>query len=331
MAHILVTGGAGYIGSTVASQLIAAGHDVTIIDNLSRNGRLNLPAGVRFLEADINRLEAVISKEDGIDAVMHFAAYMAAGESMQDPDLYWRNNTEGSLALMRSMRRLGIKNLIFSSTAAVYGDPERLPIDESAATRPTNTYGATKLAVDMAITSYCQAYGMAAVSLRYFNVAGAALGPDGSAVCGERHEPETHLIPLALAAAHRKEASFTLFGGDYPTEDGTCIRDYIHVSDLADAHLLALGHLDAGRHAIYNLGNGNGFSNRQVLEAVSRVTGHPMDILTGPRRPGDPAALVASSRKAQEELGWKPRKPAIDDIVKDAWAFYRLTDGQKTA
>jgi UDP-glucose 4-epimerase len=315
--NILVTGGAGYVGSTVATKLLEAGHNVTIIDNLSRNGRLNLPAKARFIQADVKDLASVISADDKIDAVMHFAAFIAAGESVKQPEIYWQNNTVQSLSMLNAMRQLGIRKLIFSSTAAVYGNPQHVPITEDEPTKPTNPYGSSKLAIDMAVESECTAYGLAATSLRYFNVAGSYK------TVGERHDPETHIIPLALKAAAEKQPNFTIFGNDYPTSDGTCVRDYIHVGDLASAHLLALEHLEDSKHTVYNLGNGNGFSNRQIVEAVSTVTGATLDITFGPRREGDPATLIASSDKARNILGWQPQVDKIDDIIADAWRFYQ--------
>jgi len=313
---ILVTGGAGYIGSTTATQLIEAGHEVIVLDNLSYGHRDAVPEKARFVKGDITEIGSHFSAEDGIEAVLHFGAFIAAGESVRQPDKYWHNNTIGSIKLLDAMRTLQIKKLIFSSTAAVYGNPVHIPITEDEPKKPTNPYGMTKLAVDMAISSECGAYGLAATSLRYFNVAGAY------GVCGERHEPETHIIPLALAAAN-KQTPFYLFGDDYPTEDGTCIRDYIHVSDLARAHLLALEHLQEGKHTIYNLGNGKGFSNKQVVAAAEAVTGKTIALEIQPRREGDPATLVASSEKAKTVLGWVPQKPTLEEMISDAWQFYQ--------
>jgi UDP-glucose 4-epimerase len=312
---LVVTGGAGYIGSNVAALLIEHGHKVIVLDNLSNGNRDAVPADARFIEADIADFGAVITPQDGIDAVLHFAALMAAGESVIKPEIYWENNTVGSLKLLSALRELGIKQLIFSSTAAIYGNPERVPIVETAAKNPTNPYGMTKLAIDMAIGSECVAHGLAATSLRYFNVAGAYQQ------YGERHPVETHIIPLALAAADMG-TTFNVFGTDYPTPDGTCIRDYIHIRDLAEAHVLALDHLAAGQHQIYNLGNGNGFSNREVLAAVEAVTGKQLAVQEQARRAGDPAQLIASSKLAQTELGWQPKYPDLKEIIADAWEFY---------
>ncbi|MBL8159039.1 UDP-glucose 4-epimerase GalE [Candidatus Saccharibacteria bacterium] len=313
---ILVTGGAGYIGSTVATQLVEAGHEVVVLDLVANSARIFLPAQVRLIEGDIAQLQHYITKDDGIEAVLHLAAHLSAGESMQVPEKYWHNNTVGTLRLLDAMRELGIRKLIFSSTAAVYGNPKETPITEESEKNPTNTYGMTKLATDMAITSECIAHGLAAISLRFFNVAGAY------GLCGERHDPETHIIPLAFEAITGKRDGFMLFGDDYPTEDGTCVRDYIHVSDLAKAHILALGALTPGKHDIFNLGNGNGFSNRQVVAAVEKVTGRQLPVAVAPRRAGDPAVLIASSQKARDVLGWQPEKAGLEEIIGDAWKFY---------
>jgi UDP-glucose 4-epimerase len=239
---------------------------------------------------------------------------------MVRPEIYWDANLVGSLALLDAMRAAGVRRLVFSSTAAVYGNPSELPITETATTAPTNTYGATKLAFDMAIASEATAHDLAAVSLRYFNVAGALIRADGTAI-GERHDPETHLIPIALQVAAGKRDKLQLFGDDYPTVDGTCVRDYIHVADLAKAHLLALDAAEPARHKVYNLGNGNGFTNRQVVDVVREVTGHPVPVEMAARREGDPVALVASAQRARDELGWVPARPTLHDMVGDAWAF----------
>lgn len=313
---ILIIGGAGYIGSVVATMLLDAGHEVVVLDRKASSARGFLPTGVKLVDAELENVGEVLDVNPGVEAVLHFAAYIEAGESMSKPEKYWRNNTIGSLVLLDALRERGIRKLIFSSTAAVYGNPKEIPITEDAPKNPTNTYGMTKLAVDMAITSEAGAYGLAATSLRYFNVAGAY------GKCGERHSPETHIIPLLLEVASGKRESFTLYGDDYPTEDGTNVRDYIHVADLARAHILALDHLEEGRHTIYNLGNGSGFSNRQVVQAVEKVVGHKLPVTTGPRREGDPATLVASSKRAHEDLGWSPQK-SLEDMVADAWAFYQ--------
>ncbi|MER7415432.1 UDP-glucose 4-epimerase GalE [Micromonospora peucetia] len=318
---LLVTGGAGFIGSVVTRLLLDAGHEVVVLDDLRTGHREALAPDATYVDASVHEAARVLTPDAGFDGVLHFAALIAAGESMARPELYWHTNTVGSIALIDAVRAAGVPRLVFSSTAAVYGNPTELPIPETAVKAPTNTYGATKLAVDMALTSEAIGHGLAAVSLRYFNVAGAYL--DGDVALGERHDPETHLIPIALEVAAGRREKLQLFGDDYPTVDGTCVRDYIHVADLARAHLLALDAATAGQHRIYNLGNGNGFSNRQVVDVVREVTGHPVPVEVAPRRDGDPAELVASSALAQEELGWVPQKPALPDIVADAWAFYR--------
>ncbi|MGI5214330.1 UDP-glucose 4-epimerase GalE [Plantactinospora sp. CA-290183] len=318
---LLVTGGAGYIGSVVTRMLLDAGHRVVVLDDLRTGHPEALAPEAEVVRTSIHDAATVLTPDAGFDGIMHFAALIAAGESMVKPEIYWANNTVGSLALLDAARVAGVPRFVFSSTAAVYGDPASVPIPETAAPLPTNTYGATKLAVDMALTSMAAGHGLAATSLRYFNVAGAYLRP-GTAL-GERHEPETHLIPMALRVAAGKLEKLQLFGDDYPTPDGTCVRDYIHVEDLARAHLLALEAARPGEHRVYNLGNGNGFSNRQVVEAVREVTGRPVPAETAPRRAGDPAILVASSERARTELGWLPARPALTDIVADAWAFYQ--------
>lgn len=313
---ILVTGGAGYIGSVMTTKLLEEGHEVVILDNLSEGHEDAIPQGVsRFINADIAKVADVIKPEDGIEAVIHLAAFIAAGESMTKPEIYWENNTIGTLKMLDGLRTLGIKKLIFASSAAVYGNPVSVPITEDAPAKPTNTYGMTKLAMDMAITSECIAHGLAATSLRFFNVAGAY----GDA--GERHRTETHIIPIALEVLAGKRETFSIFGDDYPTKDGTCVRDYIHVVDLARAASMALQKLQTGTHTIYNLGNGDGFSNREVIDAVERVTGEKLPVTVAPRREGDPAVLIASSDLAQKELGWVPSRPTLDDMIKDAWQF----------
>ncbi|MGH8791858.1 MAG: UDP-glucose 4-epimerase GalE [Stackebrandtia sp.] len=314
----LVTGGAGYIGSVVATMLVEAGHDVVVLDDCSTGRAEAVPDGAALVRARVHDAADVLTGD--FDAVFHFAGLIAAGESMTDPEIYWDNNTVGTLALLSAMREAGVPRLVFSSTAAVYGDPQRLPIDEDAATAPTNTYGATKLAADYAIASQATAHGLAAASLRYFNVVGAYRDERGL-WHGERHEPETHLIPLALQAAAGERDMLKLFGDDYDTVDGTCVRDYIHVADLARAHLLAVDQVTPGVHKVFNLGNGAGFSNRQVVETIEAVTGLTVPLEKAPRRPGDPATLVASSERAQRELGWRPEKPALADMVADAWKF----------
>ncbi|MBM7079584.1 UDP-glucose 4-epimerase GalE [Micromonospora sp. MMS20-R1-14] len=318
---LLVTGGAGYIGSVVTRMLLDAGHRVTVLDDLRTGHRAALAPDATHVELPVHEAARVLTPDAGFDGVLHFAALIAAGESMVHPERYWHANTVSSIALIDAVRAARVPRLVFSSTAAVYGNPVELPIPETAVKAPTNTYGATKLAVDLVLTSEATAHDLAAVSLRYFNVAGAYLR-DGLAI-GERHDPETHLIPIALDVAAGRREKLQLFGDDYPTVDGTCVRDYIHVEDLARAHLLALTAAVPGRHRIYNLGNGSGFTNRQVVDVVREVTGHPVPVETAPRREGDPAELVASSALARQELGWVPEKPTLTDMVGDAWAFYR--------
>ncbi|EKX67281.1 UDP-glucose 4-epimerase GalE [Streptomyces ipomoeae] len=309
----LVTGGAGYVGSVVAQHLLEAGHEVVVLDNLSTGFREGVPAGATFVEDDIR--DAGKWLDPSFDAVLHFAAFSQVGESVVKPEKYWDNNVGGTMALLAAMREAGVRKLVFSSTAATYGEPETTPIVESAPTKPTSPYGASKLAVDHMITGEAAAHGLGAVSLRYFNVAGA-YGP-----CGERHDPESHLIPLVLQVAQGKRDAISVFGDDYPTPDGTCIRDYIHVADLAEAHLLALDAAVPGEHLICNLGNGNGFSVREVIETVRQVTGHPIPEVVAPRRGGDPAVLVASAQTARDRLGWNPSRADLAEIIADAWEF----------
>lgn len=312
---LCVTGGAGYVGSVCAQTLLEAGHEVVIVDDLSTGNRDAVPAGAHFVEGNIVDVIDRVFTEHAIDGVLHFAARSLVGESMVDPATYWHDNLGVSLRLLDSMRAHGVGSLVFSSTAATYGEPEETPIVETAPTHPTNPYGASKLAIDYAITSYCQAYGLAATSLRYFNVAGAY----GS--IGENHITETHLIPLVLQVAMGFRDKIMIFGDDWPTKDGTCVRDYIHIRDLADAHLLALEANTAGTHAIYNLGSGDGYTVREVIEACREVTGHPIPAEVAPRRAGDPAVLIASSAKIQDELGWDPTRTELGRIVSDAWEF----------
>ncbi|MFG2114621.1 UDP-glucose 4-epimerase GalE [Streptomyces sp. NPDC048718] len=321
MSKYLVTGGAGYVGSTVATHLLEAGHEVTVLDDLSTGFREGVPAGAKFIEGRIQ--DAARWLDSSYDGVLHFAAFSQVGESVAKPEKYWDNNVGGTMALIAAMRDAGVRQLVFSSTAATYGEPKTVPITESAPTAPTNPYGATKLAVDHMITGECAAHGLAAVSLRYFNVAGAYKE------CGERHDPESHLIPLVLQVALGKRAAINVYGDDYPTPDGTCVRDYIHVADLAEAHLAALGAMKPGEHQICNLGNGNGFSVREVVETVRKVTGHPVLEVMAERRAGDPAVLVASADAARERLGWTPSRPDLAAIVEDAWAFAQKKEAEQ--
>jgi UDP-glucose 4-epimerase len=318
---LLVTGGAGYVGSVTSRLLLDAGHEVVVLDNLVTGFREAVAPDATFVQKDIKDAADVLTPEAAFDAVLHFAGLIAAGESMARPELYWHDNVVKSLALLDAVRAARVPRFIFSSTAAVYGNPLELPIPETAVKAPTNTYGATKLTFDHALTSEAFAHGLAAVSLRYFNVAGAYIR-DGHEI-GERHDPETHLIPITLQAAAGKRDKLQLFGDDYPTVDGTNVRDYIHVEDLARAHLLALDAATGSEHKIYNLGNGNGFSNKQVVEVAREVTGAELPIEIAPRRDGDPATLVASSAKARDELGWVPQKNTLQAMIGDAWTFYR--------
>ncbi|MGW8351751.1 UDP-glucose 4-epimerase GalE [Streptomyces wedmorensis] len=316
----LVTGGAGYVGSVVAAHLLERGHRVTVLDDLSTGFAEGVPDGAEFVEGRIQ--DAAKWLDASYDGVLHFAAFSQVGESVAKPEKYWENNVGGTIALLAAMRDAGVRRLVFSSTAATYGEPETVPITETAPTSPTSPYGASKLAVDHMIGGECAAHGLAAVSLRYFNVAGAY----GS--LGEHHHPESHLVPLVLQVALGEREAISVYGEDYPTPDGTCVRDYIHVADLAEAHLLALDAMTAdsvpaGEHLICNLGNGNGFSVRQVVETAREVTGHPIPEITAARRPGDPAVLVASADAARERLGWTPSRPDLAAVVADAWAFAR--------
>lgn len=331
--RILVTGGAGYIGGTVASLLLSQGHHPVVLDDLCHSRREMVPPGVEFIEGDIaNRdlIETIFksarTENKPFDSVLHFAALIEAGESMVHPEKYFRNNTASTLAMLEAVIAEGPRRLVFSSTAAVYGEPEAVPITETARLKPTNAYGESKLIVETMLNWFHSIHGLRSVALRYFNVAGAPEGPDGI-TRGEDHEPESHLIPLILDVALGRRKSIRIYGNDYSTPDGTCIRDYIHVSDLAEAHVLALKALDTDAaqksRLIFNLGNGQGFSVREVIESARRVTGHPIPAELHPRRPGDPAILVASSEKATQQLGWKPRYSQLDDIVRTAWIWHQ--------
>ena len=314
----LVTGGAGYIGGTVAQLLLDRGREVMIYDNLCHGHRSMLPTNAEFIEGDLadrEKLEKIL--HNGIDGVMHFAALIEAGESMKRPEIYFRNNSASTLSLLEAMLATGVNRLVFSSTAAVYGEPESIPIQEEAPLRPTNAYGESKLLVEHMLDWLNQIHGFRYASLRYFNVAGAIVGR------GEAHEPESHLIPLILDVALGRRDNIKIFGQDYPTKDGSCVRDYIHVQDLARAHLLAFDALENRSKMIYNLGNGVGFTVREVIESARRVTGHPIPVVEVPRRPGDPAVLIASSEKIGKELGWTPEYSKLDDIVKSAWEWHR--------
>jgi UDP-glucose 4-epimerase len=318
--RLLVTGGAGYIGSVVAAVAAGEGHEVAILDDLSTGHADAVPPAAAFTKGTVrDHAEALLA--DGADAVLHFAAKSLVGESVANPALYWEHNLGGTLALLEAMRLTGVGTIVFSSTAAVYGEPERTPITEDAPTRPTSPYGASKLAVDTALTEYARLRGIAAVSLRYFNVAGAHAVPDGHWL-GERHTPETHLIPSILRSALGEggPGGLRLFGDDYPTPDGTCVRDYIHVTDLAYAHMLALDACVPGQHKIYNLGSGTGYSNLEVLSACREATGQEIPVQIAPRRPGDPAVLVASAERMEADCGWRAER-GLATMVADAWQF----------
>ena len=315
--RVLVTGGAGYIGSVVTEQLVNDGHTVVVYDNLTKGHAKSVVEGAKFVKGDLgdrDKLKETLH-ENRIDAVIHMAASSLVGESVQEPAKYYHNNVVAGLVLLDCVLACGVKKIVFSSTAAVYGEPEKQPISESDPTNPTNTYGETKLAFERAMHWYEQAYGLKYGSLRYFNAAGA------TEKCGEDHDPETHLIPITLQAAAGKRTHVEIYGDDYPTPDGTCVRDYIHVVDLARAHILALDRLSE-RSAIYNLGcGGDGYSVREVIEAARRVTGKEIAVRVGPRRPGDPAVLIASSDKIKSELGWKPELQDLGLIVESAWRW----------
>jgi UDP-glucose 4-epimerase len=313
---LLVTGGAGYIGSVVSRVLIGSGHDVVVLDNLLRGHPQAVAPEARLVVADLlDRAALSEVMAEGYDGVLHFAALALVAESVVSPELYWHNNLTGSLNLLEAMREARVPKLVFSSTCAVYGQPDEVPISEAATLRPANPYGASKLAVDQMIGDFCHAHRLGAVSLRYFNVAGA------SGDVGEDHEPETHLIPNVLRAAIGERPHVEVYGTDYPTPDGTAIRDYIHVEDLATAHVLALGGAAAGEHRIFNLGNGSGFSVREVIAAAEQVAGRSIASVDRPRRPGDPPKLVAAGGRIREELGWEPQRPELEGMIADAWGF----------
>ena len=324
---LLVTGGAGYIGSIVSRVLIDSGHDVVVLDNLSRGHRQAVPPEARLVIADLVERETLGEVlAQGFDGVLHFAALALVAESVASPELYWRNNVRGSLNLLEAMREARVTRLVFSSTCAVYGQPDEVPIAETATLRPANPYGASKAAVDQMIGDFCRAYQLGAVSLRYFNVAGASGG------MGEDHDPETHLIPNVLRAAIGRRPHVEVYGADYPTPDRTAVRDYIHVEDLATAHVLALGGATEGEHRIFNLGNGNGFSVREVITAAEEVTGRSIASVDRARRPGDPPRLVAAGAKIRGELGWEPQRPELEGMIADAWAFMQANpDGYQRA
>jgi len=313
---VLVTGGAGYVGSVVAKQLLGAGHDVLVLDDLSRGHAVAVPDGAAHAAVSLMDAAALREPLAGVDAVLHFAALALVAESVEHPERYWHNNVGGTLNLLDAMRAGGVGRLVFSSTCATYGEPDTVPITEQEPTAPVNAYGASKLAVDLMIRDECRAHGLAAASLRYFNVAGA------SGEQGEDHEPETHLIPLVLQAAAGVRDHIKVFGTDYPTRDGTAVRDYIHVEDLGEAHLLALNALEAGAHRIFNLGTGDGYTVREVIEAARSVTGREIAVREEGRRAGDPPELVAANAHARESLGWAPTR-GLEQMIADAWAWHQ--------
>ncbi|MFD0870001.1 UDP-glucose 4-epimerase [Chlamydia abortus] len=318
---VLVTGGAGYIGSHTVAELIDAKEEVVVVDNLSQGHRQALLGGKLYVGdiRDADFMETVF-KENDIESVIHFAAYSLVGESMQNPAKYYDNNVYGTQRLLEIMKKYGTKRIVFSSTAATYGEPQTVPIEETAPTQPTNTYGETKLSMEKMMKWFDAAHGIKYVALRYFNAAGA----HHSGRIGEDHSPETHLVPLILQVPLGKREHVSIFGDDYPTEDGTCIRDYLHVSDLADAHLLALERLrSGGESSVYNLGSGKGFSVKEMIDVARKVTGHPIPAVLEPRRAGDPAVLIASSAKAKRELNWSPRRDNLEEIVESAWNWHR--------
>ena len=318
--RVLVTGGAGYVGSHVVARLLGSGHEVCVYDDLSRGHVRAVPEGLLIEGAleDGAGLTAIL-RERRIEAVMHFAAFALVAESIAEPALYYRNNVVGTLSLLEAMRASQVRRIVFSSTCATYGEPARVPIREDTPQHPINPYGFTKLTIERALADYARAYGFGYAALRYFNACGAT--PDGD--LGEDHEPETHAIPLVLRVALGQADHFTLFGDDYPTPDGTCIRDYIHVDDLAEAHIRALERLEPGRGLCLNLGTGRGFSVREVVEACRRVTGREIPVKVGARRPGDPPELVAEADRAKAILDWEPRYVDLDAIVATAWAWHR--------
>jgi UDP-glucose 4-epimerase len=318
---ILVTGGAGYIGSHTVSELLDRGEEVIILDNLQK-GHSKAMLTKNFYQGDLRDIDLLdqIFRNHEIEAVVHFAANSLVGESVENPLLYYDNNVVGAHRLLSKMKEHGVHKIVFSSTAATYGEPKQIPIKETDPTEPTSPYGETKLAIEK-MMHWCEsAYGIRYISLRYFNAAGAH--PEGK--IGEDHQPESHLIPIILQVALGQREAISIFGDDYPTQDGTCVRDYIHVMDLAQAHWLAIERLrKTGQSAIYNLGNGTGFSVKQVIEKAREITGHPIPAETAPRRPGDPAILIASSDKAKQELGWQPQYNRLDEIIRSAWIWHK--------
>jgi UDP-glucose 4-epimerase len=313
---LLVTGGAGYIGSVVTRALLASGHEVEVLDDLSTGHRASVPDSVAFHQMSVHDAARVLTPEAGFEGVLHFAGRIEVAESVSRPDIYWDVNVRGSLALLEAARAAHVQRMIFSSTGSMYRGEGDEKLAETARVEPRNPYAASKLMVDLMLSAEAAAFGLGATSLRYFNAAGAV------GELGERHDPESHLIPIVLQVAAGKREQLQMYGNDYPTPDGTCVRDYIHVADLATAHVLALEAIEPGRHEIYNLGNGNGYTNTEVVEAAREVTGRPIPVVLAPRRKGDAVVTVASSEKARKDLGWQPDRPDLHDIVADAWNFH---------
>lgn len=322
--HILVTGGAGYIGSTTAAHFMQAGHHVTIYDNLSRGHRAAIPEGAEFIRGDIGDHGAlsVLFQSHKFDAVAHFAAFIEAGESMEKPGKYFRNNVVNSQALLDAMMDNGVKRLVFSSTAAVYAS-KNATLNEEDPLGPSNVYGHTKLMIEEMIHWYARQAGLKYAALRYFNACGSMVDSSGKSIRGEAHQPETHLIPLTLQVPLGQRSEIKIYGDDYPTQDGTCIRDYVHVEDLASAHVLALEAIDERGEMTYNLGNGRGYSVKEVIDVARKVTGHEIPAQVVDRRPGDGAVLVASSERINDELGWQPSRPTLEAIIATAWAWHQ--------
>ena len=323
--NILVTGGAGYIGSVTAERLLSAGHTVIVLDNLSEGHKKAVPPGSTFFEADLLDSERIdtVFKQNSVDAVMHFAAKCLVGESMENPGKYFLNNVYGGINLLESMVKTGVKKFIFSSTCATYGLPEKIPMNENTPKAPVNTYGESKLMFEKILDWYKNIYAIDYVSFRYFNAAGA------SKTRGEDHEPETHLIPNVFRTVLGKCPALHIFGTDYPTEDGTCIRDYIHIEDIADAHIKALNYTDCD---VFNLGNGTGFSVKEIIDTAEKICGISIPVTPSARRPGDPPVLIADGRKASEKLQWEPHKSTIEEILEDAWNWHqRYPEGYRNA
>lgn len=322
--HILVTGGAGYIGSTTSAHLLKAGHKVTIYDSLVGGYRAALPKDAQFVRGDIGDHSAldILFQTNKFDAVVHFAAFIEAGESMENPGKYFKNNVANSQILLDAMMAYGVKKLVFSSTAAVY-QSKASHLSEEDAIGPTNVYGETKLMIEQMIRWYQKQLGLQYAVLRYFNACGAMLDENGKAIRGENHKPETHLIPLTLQVPLAQREFIRIYGDDYDTADGSCVRDYVHVEDLASAHVLALGAMDERQTMTYNIGNGRGYSVKEVIDVARKITGHAIPAEVTPRRAGDSAILVASAEKINDELGWTPRFPSLDSIIETAWAWHQ--------